>query len=249
MPAPAVPQIFSRQRRSRREDRHRLRAAGDSSAQFLRRHMADDVIERLGFMQVPPGRVLVHGDAPGFLAGELAAQGFAITTIDALDEEVPYPEGGFDLIASLCSLDTVNDLPGALIHIRNALAPGGLFFGCLTGAGTLPALRQALLAADGERPAARIHPQVDNLAASGLMGRAGFGRQVVDSHSLTVTYRSFDRLVADLRAQGLSNILADPPPSLTRTGLERARTAFAALADDQGRVAETFEILTLTGWR
>jgi SAM-dependent methyltransferase len=230
MTSPRVPQIFSRKRRSRREDRHRLLCREDRSAQFLRQHMADDVIERIGFMQVPAGKALVHGDAPRLLAEPLAAQGFTVTTIDGLDEEQPYPAGGFDLIASLCSLDTVNDLPGALIHIRNALAPGGLAIGCLTGAGTLPALRKALLAADGERPAARIHPQVDNLAASGLMGRAGFGRQVVDSHSLTVTYRSFDRLVEDLRAQGLSNVLADPPPPLTRTGLGRARTASAACA-------------------
>ena len=72
---------------------------------------------------------------------------------------------------------------------------------------------------------------------------------MVDAHTLTVTYRSFDRLVADLRAQGLTNVLADRPPRLTREALTTARETFAALADDQGRVSETFEFITLTGWR
>jgi hypothetical protein len=30
--------------------------------------------------------------------------------------------------------------------------------------------------------------------------------------------------------------------------MERARTAFASGADEDGRVVESFEILTLTGW-
>ena len=62
-----------------------------------------------------------------------------------------------------------------------------------------------------------------------------------------MAYRSLDRLIADLRAQGLGNVLASPAPPLGKAGLERARQAFAAEADAQGRVVETFEILTLSG--
>lgn len=249
MPAPAVPQIFNPRRRALRAARLQRMASGDPAAHFLRAQLADDVLERLAFMQREPGTALVMGDAAGLFAAPLTQLGFAVTPGDGIDEEQPYPLSGFDLLVSLCQLDTVNDLPGALIHIRNALATGGLFIGSFTGAGSLATLRQLLLAADGERPAARIHPQVDTLAASGLMNRAGFGRQVVDAHTLTVTYRSFERLVADLRAQGLTNVLADCPPMLTRKGLAAAREAFAALADDQGRVSETFELITVTGWR
>ena len=249
MPAPTVPQIFSRKRRTARALRLQRMLSGDPSAHFLRAQLADDVIERLAFMQREPGAALVMGDVAGLITAPLVQLGFTVTPGDAIDEERPYPSSGFDLVISLCQLDTVNDLPGALIHIRNALAAGGLFIGSFTGAGSLATLRQILLAADGERPAARIHPQIDTLAASGLMNRAGFARQVVDAHTLTVTYRSFDRLVADLRAQGLTNVLADRPPMLTRAGLAAAREAFAKLADDQGRVSETFELITLTGWR
>jgi hypothetical protein len=72
---------------------------------------------------------------------------------------------------------------------------------------------------------------------------------VVDSHALTVRYSQLGALVADLRAQGLANQLSDPGPPLGRAALARARNAFAAKADSEGRVTEAFELLTLSGWR
>ena len=104
-------------------------------------------------------------------------------------------------------------------------------------------------AADGETPHARIHPQIDRPAASGLMSRAGFAKHVVDSHTLTVRYSSLETLIGDLRAQGLGSVLADAPPPMPRAGLARAHAAFDALREDDGKVSETFEILSLTGWR
>ncbi len=101
------------------------------------------------------------GEWTGTLARALAAQGCAVTSLEpekGYDEEAPFPAGEFDLIASLGTLGTVNDLPGALIHLREALAPGGLMIASFPGAGCLPQLRAAMLAGDGERPAARMHP-------------------------------------------------------------------------------------------
>src|SRR5690606_13182366 len=115
------------------------------------------------------------------------------------------------------------------------------------GAGSLPVLRKIMLAADGERPAARVHPMVDVRAGAQLLQRAGWADPVADSRTLAVAYRSLERLVGDLRAQGLGNVLASRRPALGKAGLERARKAFAAEADEQGRVIETFEILTLSG--
>ncbi|QWC58190.1 hypothetical protein F7D01_14925 [Erythrobacter sp. 3-20A1M] len=249
MSAPAPPRIFSPTRRIARDARH-AHAAPDHSAQFLRSDMAEDILERLAFMQVEPARVLLLGDRPNLLRPSLEERGFTVRTAgpDTIDEEQPFAAPAFDILVSMGLLDTVNDLPGALLHVRRALPEGGLFFASFTGAGSLPQLRRILAAADGERTAARLHPQIDTQGASALMQRAGFSRQVVDSRTLTVSYRSFERHVADLRAQGMSGVLADTPPPLTRASLDRAKEAFAAQADDTGRVTETFEILTLTGW-
>ena len=75
------------------------------------------------------------------------------------------------------------------------------------------------------------------------MQRAGFADPVADSHPLRVRFADLDQALADLRQQGLGNVLARPGPPLTRSGLELARAAFGE------RTEETFEVLTLTGWR
>lgn len=165
------------------------------------------------------------------------------------DPARPIEGGPFDLITVVGQLDAVNDLPGALIHIRNALRPGGLAIASFIGGQSLLRLRAAMLAADGDRPAARIHPMVDARAAPQLLQRAGWKDPVVDTHVLTVRYSSLDRLVHDLRDQGINGALADRAPPLGKAALARARAAFLEQADADGKVSETFEIVTLTGRR
>lgn len=217
---------------------------------FLVSDMVEDMIERLGFLRREPARALVIGDWTGKLAARLGGSGKAVRAepADGFDEERPFPFGEFDFIAGLGTLDTVNDLPGALIHLRGALAPGGLMIASFCGAGSLPRMRAAMLAADSDRPAPRLHPQVDVRAGGQLLQRAGFVDPVIDSRSLDVGYRSLDGLVADLRALGLSNVLARPGPPLGKAGLAAARQAFAEQGDG-GRTVERFEILTLSGWK
>ena len=237
-----------------------LQQAPDA-ARFIQEDMVEDVLERLAFLRHEVSRALVLGDRNGELAAALEARGAHVVRADpapgageqAMDEEVPYPVdvlgGSFDLIASLGLLDTVNDLPGALIHMRHALAPGGLAIVSFMGAGSLPRLRQVMLAADAERPAPRLHPMVDVRAGAQLMQRAGFADPVADCRSLSVAYRSLERMVGDLRAQGLGNVLASPGAPLGKAALARAREAFAASADKDGRMVEQFEIVTLSGRR
>lgn len=212
--------------------------------------MVDDVIERLAFLRFEPQRALVIGDWTGELTLALTDRNIDVTTScpETMNEEEPYPIGGFDFIASLGTLDTVNDLPGALIHLRNALAPSGLMIASFPGAGSLPTLRSIMLAVDGDRPAPRIHPQIDVRAGGQLLQRAGFADPVIDSRKLSVSFRSLSALVADLRAQGLSNVLARSGPPLSREAFQRASAAFSA-AGENGRTTESFEILTLSGWR
>lgn len=246
--ASEVPFIFDPARRAARAVRTLVRQQRPAAARWLLDAMAEDCLERLAFLRFEGAKALVTGTGrAAFVAAYPAPLGIA-STIE-VDVEAPIPDGPYDLIVSLGELDTVNDLPGALIHLRHALAPAGLLLAAMVGAGSLPRLREALLAADGDRPAARIHPQIDSRAATALLQRAGFGRQVVDQHRLTVRYGALDTLVADLRDQGLASVLADRAPPLDREAFERARAAFAAQADADGKVSEHFEILTLTAWR
>ncbi len=213
--------------------------------------MAEDIIERLEFMRAEPKDALVIGDTTGKLADWLAQRGHVGKCVDfgSFDEAEPWRNGNFDLIVHLMGLGHVNDLPGALLHARSALADGGVLIAPFPGAGSLPTLRQIMLAADGERPAARMHPLVDNQAGAALLQRAGFSRQVVDSFAIKVRFGSLRRMIEDLRDHGLTSALAIEPQPLSKEALGRANDAFDALRDDTGKVSETVEILTLTAWR
>ncbi len=239
--ASSPPQIFSPKRRLAARKRMLRAQSKPDAPRYVLEDMIDDVLERLSFLRHEPGKSLVIGDWTGRLAQQLGA--VSAEPAAGFDDERPYPESEFDFIACLGTLDTVNDLPGALIHIRNALAPGGLAIASFVGAGCLPALRNAMLAADGDRPAPRLHPAVDVRAGGQLLQRAGWSGPVVDSRTLDVRFSSLARLTEDLRAQGLSNVLARPGPPLGKAALASARASFG------GPTLETFEILTLSGWK
>ena len=214
----APPQIFLRRRRIAGLRRARVRQAQRDAARYVMDDMVEDVLDRLEFIRMSPARVLVIGDWTGTLALSLRGAGSEVIEQDVatLDEEQPFPDGPYDLIVSLSSVDRVNDLPGALLHMRNALAGNGMMIASFLAAGSLANLRRAILAAEPDRPAARMHPLVDNQAASALLQRAQFKRQVVDGRSLIVSFGSLDRLVSDLRDQGLGNALASAPAPLDK---------------------------------
>jgi len=249
---------FDRRLRRLRRDRAASRFA---DADYLHRLAADELIERLGFVKRVFTRALDLGCAGGYLTRRLRERGLDVTPCDsgasfaraadgvqADEDRLPFADGAFDLVVSVGALDSVNDLPGALLLIRRALKPDGLFLGAFAGAGSLPRLRRAMLAADAVESGAapRIHPQIDVRAAGDLLMRAGFALPVVDSQPVDVRFRSLIDLVRDLRAMGATNILA----ARSRHPLGRHGLA-AAIADfdpAEGKVAERFEILHLLGW-
>ncbi|MGV3512077.1 MAG: methyltransferase domain-containing protein [Novosphingobium sp.] len=231
-----------------------LQAAPDAP-RYIIDDMVEDVLERLSFLRHEPRRALAIGDWTDAIAATLSASGATVDRRDpalgdvVFDEEAPYPApSDYDFIACLGTLDTVNDLPGALVHLRRALADGGLMIACFHGAGSLPTLRAIMLDADADRPSPRIHPQVDVRAGGQLLQRAGFADPVIDSHHIVVRFRSFDSMIADIRAQGLGNCLARPGAPLGKAALTRAHAAFEARKGEDGKVTERFEILTLSGW-
>lgn len=226
----------------------RDRAAARGGAAFLVRHMADELIARLDLVTRPFADALDLGCAGFYLSERLRQRGLRVTGSDDEGGQLPFAPASFDLIVSAGALDTVNDLPGALIQIRRALRPDGLFLAAFLGAGSLPRLRRALRAAEAAegRPAApRIHPQINVRAAGDLLTRAGFALPVADAERLNVRYAAFATLIADLREAAAANILAarDRRP-FGRLG----RAAATADFEEEGGTVERFEIVHLAGW-
>ena len=245
---------FNRAARRIRRDRAAPAYAGHD---FLRAAMLDGIDERLASVKrdfadvldlgcfdasfTPPADARVARLDTGFRFAAAAGG------VQADEDRLPFADASFDLVISAGVLDQVNDVPGALTLARRVLRPDGLLLAAFVGAGSLPVLRASLLEAEAERPFARLHPQIDLRSAGDLLMRAGFTLPVADVEPLRVRYRSLGRLLSDLRGMAGSNLLSGPAP-LARGTLARTAEAFAARADADGRTAEQFQIVFLTGW-
>jgi len=250
---------FDRRLRRLRRDRA---ARNFEEADYLHRRASDELIERLDLVKRDFARALDLGCADGCLSRRLRERGLAVVSCDsghlfaasgvqADEDRLPFADGSFDLIVSIGALDSVNDLPGALLLVRRALKPDGLFLAAFAGAGSLPRLRRAMLAADsaeGRGVSARLHPQIDARAAGDLMTRAGFALPVVDVERVEIRFSGLMRLVRDLRAMAATNILASRTRPLGRTGLGAALADFEEGADPGGKTSESVELLHLLGW-
>jgi SAM-dependent methyltransferase len=166
--------------------------------------------------------------------------------VQADEDRLPFADRSVDLVVSAGVLDSVNDVPGALVLARRVLRPDGLFLAAFLGGESLSTVRAVLLGAEADRPAARAHPRIDVRSAGDLMVRAGFALPVADVETLTVRYRDLFGLLRDLRGMGATSLLAAPP--LRRETLARAAALFAERADADGRTAERFDIVYVTGW-
>lgn len=170
------------------------------------------------------------------------------------DEDLlPFRDASLNLVVSGLALHRVNDLPGALIQIRRALRPDGLFMGAALGSRSLQELRHALIEAEAELEGGaspRIAPFADVREYGALLQRAGFALPVTDADLLTVTYPAPRDLMHEIRAMGGGNVMAarrkEPLPRRT---LERAEAIYRSRhGTPEGRIVASFEIVYMSGW-
>lgn len=254
-------------------DRHTVRRRRDRAAanldahDFLHREIAGQLADRLkdikrdfavaldlggghGTTQLDPvPELLVTSD----LSGKLLRRANTGPGVVADEEFLPFADSAFDLIASTLSLHWVNDLPGALVQIRRALKPDGLFLAAFLGGDTLVELRRAFLEAEAETTGGtspHTSPVADVADAGALLQRAGFALPVVDTDTLTVTYEDMFALMRDLRGMGEANsVAARSRRFLRRDTLFAAAARYSELyAGADGRIPATFQIIWMTGW-
>ena len=159
---------------------------------FLLREIGERLVDRLDDIRrkfrLPSISAVVAA-----LARDLAARGvevwFSVDLSSAMlrhvsgvrvaadEEALPFAPASFDLVISLLNLHWVNDLPGALLQVRQALKPDGLFLAAMFGGETLKELRRAIADAEIENEGGlspRISPFADVRDAGNLLQRAGF---------------------------------------------------------------------------
>ena len=227
----------------------RGRAARIGPELFLYERAFEDVMDRLALIHRPFARALLIGCIDPLWRDRLLDRASSVDVVET-DGLMQVQPGSYDLCVSVAALDTVNDLPRALLAIRFALKEESLTVGALSGGDTLPALRAAMRVADetmgGATP--HVHPRIEPSALAQLLADAGFAMPVVDVDRVAVSYRNLWDLVRDLRAMGATNILtARARKPLTRSAMEAASKQFASQAED-GRVIERFELLHFAAW-
>lgn len=258
-----LPQIFDRQAQRRFLDR----AIRSGFETFLVDRAAGELIDRLSTVKRRFERALDLGTPSPSVFSALQSSEAVGTVIRAApsiaaarpgdivtDEEyLPFAPASFDLVASVMSLQNINDLPGTLAQVRRVLRPDGLFLAAFAGGNTLTELRQSLATAESECEegvSPRVSPFADLRDLGGLLQRAGFALPVADVDTVTVRYGNPLSLMQDLRAMGLSNALQERRKQpLRRTTLMRACAFYLErFAAPDGRMPATFDILWLSGW-
>src|SRR5690348_11967331 len=223
-PSPQVQALFERALLAQR----RRRACALGRVTFLIDRVAEDMAERLSAVRRTFDVVVDLGTPTDAVRRAILASGAverivaAAPTIAAREEQtplvladeerLPFRDASLDVVVSGLALQFVNDLPGALVQIRRALKPDGLFLAALIGGDTLTELRQAFATAEAEIEngvSPRVAPFADVRDLGSLLQRAGFALPVTDVDRFTVRYASPLALMHDLRRMGATNALIE----------------------------------------
>lgn len=268
----SAPDLFDRALLRQRRRRARLAAARPEAgdAGFLLDSVLADVDERLAAVERRFELAVDLSDDDGRVARTLANNprvetlfrlGEAASATDKDDapavvgdlEVLPIGADKVHLVTSLLALQWINDVPGALVQIRRALQPDGLFLGALMGGSTLHELRDVLTLEEEEASGGitpRVMPFIDVRDFGGLLQRAGFALPVTDVDALTVRYDNLFALMTDLRAMAATNILGQRSrqPWTRRRAMRAAQLYAERYSDPDGRIRATFQVISFSGW-
>ena len=161
-------------------------------------------------------------------------------------EQLPYPDGCFDLVFSNLMLHW-HPAPHTVIEeMARVLRTGGLALFSSYGPDTLAELQQACRLA---LPQARPLTGVDMHDFGDMMVAAGFQAPVLEVDTLRLAFRDARRLLSEVRALG-GNPRSDRPSSLPSGRSARALLqSLQASADAQGDILLRFEIVIGHGWK
>lgn len=244
-------------------------AASYDSADVLQTEVRDRLLERLQWVQMEPRRILDLGTGTGKALPALAARfpdaeviGVDLTpamlriAAGRLDHtallvcgdaaRLPFADQSVDLIFSSLALHWSPALDAVFGEARRVLRHPGLFTFTVPGPDAYRELRAAWQAVDR---APHVMPFPDMRAIGDGLSRAGLSEVVMDTDQLTLKYREFRTLLADLRATGTTNASTGRNPGLTG---RKAWASFAASYEQQrdtdGLLPATVEIVFGQAW-
>jgi SAM-dependent methyltransferase len=244
-----APQVFDRAVYLDRQSR----ASGDAMG-LLDARVTEELLDRLLLINRNFEQALIIAPrAEEFAARTQATGKFAALTAQppSASDDLKLTPSSFNAIISLLDLHTVNDVPGYMAQVANALQPDGLAMFAFFAGESLRELREAWLVAEqqvtgGASP--RVAPMIDLRETGGLLQRAGLALPVADVDRATLRYPDAMSLMREIKALGFSNCLTGRVRHLTTPGLLfQAATTYPS--DTDGRISVTLEIAWATAWK
>ncbi|KAH7909452.1 S-adenosyl-L-methionine-dependent methyltransferase [Hygrophoropsis aurantiaca] len=273
-------QVFDRTAKRLQKDRAVSRDTGVRSrtVDYVRDEVADRMMERLMDIKRKFDTIVDLGSGPGHFSKLLEPEKTRkVVMIESSEQTLNRdPDEDFDVeverlhadeeklldivpcnsqeaIVSCLSLQWINDLPGILVQIREALQPDGLFLAAVFGGDTLFELRTSLQLAEMDREGGispHVSPMTDTKDISNLLSRAGFNLLTVDVDEVKVGYPSMWELVEDLRDMGESNSVIGRRHFMHRDTLAAASAIYKELhGNEDGSIPATFQIIYMIGWK
>lgn len=173
-----------------------------------------------------PGRNGSSGTRGGLLAGNFA--------------QLPFGMDALDLVWSNLALHWHPQPDRVFAEWRRVLRQDGLLMFSCFGPDTFKELRAAFAAADATP---HVLPFVDMHDFGDMLVQAGFATPVMDMETLTVTYGSIERLMADVRACGGNPLDTRSRGLMSRQAWRRVTDALEGMRSADGKIPLTFEIV------
>ncbi|WP_323122604.1 methyltransferase domain-containing protein [Burkholderia alba] len=189
---------------------------------------------------------------PASLAKALGNRGPRVAQADF--SELPFAGGSFDFLWSNLALHWHSRPDLVFPEWQRVLRVDGLLMFSTLGPDTLRELRaayaQAEAAVGGERADAHVVEFVDMHDLGDMLVESGFEIPVMDQEVLTVTYKSANSLLADVRGWGAypfeRDLLRPGPSRRLRRALD---DALEARRRDDGTIPLTFEVIYGHAWK
>jgi len=258
-------------------DQARVRRAFDGAAKRYAQHavlqneVCQRLLEKLDVVKINPSYILDAGVGTGAAIPDLFNR-YKKAQLVALDisenmlaqtaehgsllqsphlicadvESLPFADNTFDLIFSSLSMQWCNNLNAAFLEAWRALKPGGLFVFSTFGPDTLKELRNSWASVDD---ANHVNQFIDMHDIGDALLQDRFAEPVMEAEIITVTYRSVDEIMHDLKAIGASVTSKQSRKGLGgRTTMQGVRDHYEQYRKD-GLLPVSYEVIYGHAWK
>ena len=239
-------------------------------AAILQREVATRLVERLDYMLIEPVVILDAGAGTGYCTLDLVqrypnAQVIAIDIAQAMlqqtrikltanknvkylacdVEKIALADNSVDLVVSSLTVQWCNDYITAFSELKRVLKPGGCILFTSFGPDALKELRHCWYKVDNDH---HVNSFIDMHHIGDALLQAGFENPVMDTETITITYKDVYQIMRDLKTIGAHNVLNGRRHSLTGKKRLQAMVAEYETFRSGGVLPMSYEIVYGHAW-